>query len=804
MKNQGLVRTLVYILFIFLLLGFTKTSLAKQNSGRASADSLQQDDPPPLPDISNYTGTAQFTFAQLGVESFELRSPISRQIAQSFPYRWIIRGGIESSYIDIHYDMVVLDSDQFSLIGRSGSLPSLEVYVDDIFAGAITPQPGNNQLARIPIPVEAVINASNNRHRINFIYFRGENCIDEDADTMLFIYNDSTVNISYNLAKAELNLADFPRPLIQESFIPETLNIVIPDNFSEHDLSVASVVAASIGNRTSSKPVINMLTATQVTSEVLFGSNAIIIGEPDTNAFLAQLYANSGSMPPSQSLPTSLSSDGATIIGINNQIIEPGDGVLQLIRSPINVDDTFLIVTSDSPEGLMKAAKTLSGASPVLGLESNLAVIAEFLEPPTSDNENLSMTFSLGEFGMRDTTYFFIGRRSISVSFFVPQNWSIQDGAALILAYVHSAQLEQNNSSITVKLNENPIGSAQIDQSNQGEKLALIPIRPGDIRPGQKNRLTFDSFVNVAQSCAVLNPQSIWLRIRDTSLIHLPYDPVSFSEDSSTFTHPFFPLISDTGMNKVWIALPPEPNPSEINGLIQLAYLMGGELQQPNLEFMVTMSSDPSPENYQDFNIVAFGKHTSNPLIGIVNETLPQPFMTGEDTIQQNIGNTIFQLPPDIDLGLIEVIPSPWNPTKAITVVSGTTDVGLTWAIDTFTNGDLIGDLDGDISLIRGETIEVINSKIANPNSLARSLIDFTQIEDLIESLDPSNADSAPPLSNGIPEQYRPQKASPPISVILMYVLVGIGVLLAFRGIRKNIRKPRKQETTTGKKKGVK
>jgi hypothetical protein len=67
--------------------------------------------------------------------------------------------------------------------------------------------------------------------------------------------------------------------------------------------------------------------------------------------------------------------------------------------------------------------------------------------------------------------------------------------------------------------------------------------------------------------------------------------------------------------------------------------------------------------------------------MALINDKLPQSFVPGQDTIQQQVGNVIFRLPPDFDLGNLQLLPAPWNPARPVLAATGTTDTGVLWSL---------------------------------------------------------------------------------------------------------------------------
>jgi hypothetical protein len=83
-----------------------------------------------------------------------------------------------------------------------------------------------------------------------------------------------------------------------------------------------------------------------------------------------------------------------------------------------------------------------------------------------------------------------------------------------------------------------------------------------------------------------------------------------------------------------------------------------------------------------DYRLIALGRPSRNPALQQVSAQLPQPFQPGSDEIQRRIDQVVFRLSPALSLGLVQLIPSPWNAARASLAGTGTTDEGVKGAVD--------------------------------------------------------------------------------------------------------------------------
>ncbi len=188
----------------------------------------------PIPLEQSPPGVAEVTFAQLDQPTFKLRSPIDqRSLAFEVPYRWAITGA--DSYLEVHYDMQQEGNNNAEELVNA----VVNVYFNETLVTAFTPVEGSNQTLRIPIPPEAVTDSNQNRNKVSFVYFSGR-CDNRQHRSLFVVHDHSFIHFKYDLLPLEINLADFPRPLAQNVFKPDSILIVIPDDYSDAELTAAA------------------------------------------------------------------------------------------------------------------------------------------------------------------------------------------------------------------------------------------------------------------------------------------------------------------------------------------------------------------------------------------------------------------------------------------------------------------------------------------------------------------------------------------------------------------------------------
>ena len=687
------------LLFMFVLAFAPMPASAKTTS--PDAQPVAQEIPPtptPLPEINKFSETIDFTLFDIEQPTFTLYYPSAYAFSFSLPNQWILYTTNGTGYIDIHYDLfedwstdatAIVPNSVFRTYGPER--PFLDVMVNNVMAGSFTPEVGTDKRVRIDLPADVVL-AQNTENafkdftveiqyygnRDNFCYYDGA----------VKIYDDTRIGFGFVPLNPQRNIADFPRPLTQDSFLAETIQIVIPDNSTSGDLEALATVSAAVGGGTYGNVNLNVLKAADAKPEVIKDHSVIVIGQPRNNNFLLSLYQR-------QLLPTGLF--GNNIIQYGGNDLAETDGVLQEIQSEYNPTYTFFVVTGGSDEAVMRAAKALSSLP--IGLEGNLLVVRDDGPEPVYLETPFVRTFE--QLGFRPTTFYGLGVRTAFLQFYVPRNWIIQDGASIDLVYAFSDKLSTSNSAFTVELNGNRIGSAPIGEDMAGEQVFRIPLRKEDIQVGAVNFIRFENVLQSELDCASFDYRANWFSIRETSQLNLPYKTVENLDLLPAFVHPSYYLLFERG---VLVSLPAKPSDAEVSALANLGFLMG-TINSPAVDIMVSTDPNLDMENYPDRNIILFGKPTSNPLIAQLNDMVPQPFVAGEDSLKQRIGGVPYRVSQDVDLGMIEVIPAPWNKLKGVTLVTGTSDRGVQMALEAFTSNASLYNLSGDLMFATGKDI---------------------------------------------------------------------------------------------------
>ncbi|MGB0383533.1 MAG: cellulose biosynthesis cyclic di-GMP-binding regulatory protein BcsB [Ardenticatenaceae bacterium] len=795
----------LFLLGLFLFLGM-KPSYAQTLDASPTASKTPLPSPTasktPKPSTAlsfeqSLEGPIDVTFAEINKSTFELHSPFDqRSFSVGVPYRWVISG--DSSYLEIHYSYFEIYEEirrdvnnATTMTGQEVNDAIVNVYFNDVIASTFMPAKGLNQMLRIPIPPAAVAvsDPKQTRHKIRFS-FLSEDC-DEHQRRIFTVHDHSFIHFEYDRDPLEINLGEFPYPVAQNFFTPESILLIIPDEYSDADLEAATSVAASIGQRVSSKVELDIITAAEAGPERLANASAIIIGQPADNAFLLDLYER-------RRLPTTLDDESSMIIGRANQPILADDGVLQEILSDFSDDHVYLIVTGNSDMAVRRAAQTLSALEPRYGLDGDLVVVSELYET-LSETPHFTDTLTLSHLGFEDTTFYGIGNQAdYDLDFFVPSNWQFTDDPTLTLVYFDSALLASDESALSIELNNEPVSSIAIDQTSLGEHQAVIKFSPADFKPGVENTLTFKITMHPRRTehCGGFSEEDLaWIRISRASQLHLPHIETEEIENilpllkKETFLTTF---AARQDLSNIWFTLPEKPSQEELAGMIDIVRMFGGESDRLAFAPRVTHGTITDTSQLAPYHLIAFGQPTQNSIIPLVNDELPQPFVPDEDRLRQEVGHVVYRLPKDFSLGVAEILPSPWNVRRAIAIVSGTTQEGVGWAINALTDDKLSYSLEGDLAFVRDDRIETLYSTERLRGAKVAAVETVAEVESEAEEVTRTTAASISATPTIVPKDYGPPQSEVSETITQqVFGLIGSGLLIAVVGGFFTLRKSR-------------
>ena len=422
------------------------------------------------------------------------------------------------------------------------------------------------------------------------------------------------------------------------------------------------------------------------------------------------------------------------------QAVPENDGIVQELLSPWDQTRAILIITGLSDEAVYKASRALSSESHFPGTQGDVALVRETRPLPENPPEPQATELTFADLGYSDkvlegysqeTTYYFD----------IPLAWRLTNEATLDLRFSHSQLLDYGNSFFNILFNGNPVATIALNNETSLNGTLKVKLPSDQARPGQNNKISIQSVMHPIDRCMNVNT---WLLVSSESLLHLNHKEQSIpSLDLDFYPYPFD---QRSDLADVLFVLPSEPLPEEWEETLQLAAALGDAAGGPNLAPAVSLESSWSETNRVDYHIIAVGRPLRNLVLQQINEQLPQPFRRGSNEIEQRIDNVIFRLPPGLSLGLVQLLPSPWNEERVFLAITGTTDEGVKWAMDLVS--ERYWDLNGNLTLIREDKISTINTHRLTSSgqaaAMATAVPEMTPVVTITPTPQPSGASATP------------------------------------------------------------
>ena len=439
----------------------------------------------------------------------------------------------------------------------------------------------------------------------------------------------------------------------------------------------------------------------------------------------------------------------------NDRAVAKNDGIVLEIPSPWNENRAVLIITGLSDEAVGKASQAMSSETGFPGMNGPVALVQKILAPVENTAlEAAQSELTLADLGYQDRVIRGRSQQTVNYDFTLPNNWQLTDTAAFDLYFSHSRLIDDKNSSLTVSLNRQPASSTLLNDQTADNGHLRIDLTKTNIQPGS-NR--FGVQVNLVRTdrCLAPNADRDWLVISAKSRISLAHtETAGLNLDLDHFPNPFQ---ADPTLSNLLFVLPDAPDAAEWGQALQLAASLGNAASGKMLSPAATLGQAPPAQEWAKYHIIAFGRPSRNTLLQEINAVLPQPFLPGSDEIEQRLDNVIFRLPPGLTLGYLQLLPSPWNPERALLAVTGTTDEGVAQANTTLAARPWT--LRGNLALIRGENVKTLDTRGLTETKAAMTMA--TVMSQAVPVVTATVTVTPPPMATPIPSASTAMAAGP-------------------------------------------
>lgn len=322
---------------------------------------------------------SSFTLASLGYEDqiFYGSQPQNYTFDFTLPLGWQLE---EPPYLMLKFSHASIISPESTLDMKLNGVPIASTLLDE----------NNSDEGELNIPLPArLLKAGRNRleARVEMGLLDVHPCDGlNNQKAWTVISRESEIFLPYNTVDLVPDLSFFPYPFSQGSGTDQTL-LVLPDQPSSEIFDQLIQLVTRLGSGTGRESTsIQVKYASEVAQDSRQNHHLILLGTPAENVLLSEI---------NDSLPQPFADDNGTLkpLVVDTVALLPDSsrdaGLMQILGSPWNEENTILALTGTSPEGVELAVQTLLYQP--RQLEGNLAVVEPAFDPLTGDSPQISI-----------------------------------------------------------------------------------------------------------------------------------------------------------------------------------------------------------------------------------------------------------------------------------------------------------------------------------------------------------------------------------------------------------------------------
>lgn len=675
---------LTYIFVVIVLFGMF---------GLSASDGLAQDvgiDPAILedPDV--------FTLKELGYTERYMVGPYDSQLLRfSIPTHWKLRAG---TYIELEFSYAfggsrdIITEQVLNAVG--GSL--IVRYNNELLNTVLLSNPEGNVI-RMMIPTDAFItDAVDGRHSISIFLDASLYCDEEYFDTILWIDPDSYIKFVYDEVPTENDLTKFPQPFyLPDALVPAEATVIIPDNPTGVELEAGMSVVGGLGSITNGQSLVTLTELGAVSDEIRGSQHLIFVGTADKFPELQGLNFPVEITGGAHNLPADVAEDG----------------VIQMLASPWNPIKSILLVSGNSQEAVERAARAVSSGKLVASGLPNVSLVSSVTSSETEEVAIVDQ--ALSDMGFDTSTLGVFGDVYYDLNFYATAEQARSVGAYLDLVMTRSNLLNFSQSGAMVLLNDEVIGTIGFEEGDSEVITQRFELLPNFVQRGA-NRLEIVTTLIPYDLCYDVDLEAAWVTISDTSVLHLPVSEQQIAiGDRLDFT--LYPMMfrGDPQLSDLAFVLP-KGNKAAIETAAQIAFYLGNQETISFADFDVFYADEVGEDQLSEKDLIFVGRASEFPQIGQINDLLPAKFIEGGDTLSDPVLPVNYSVLPEVGVGYVQLLESPWNSDKAMLLVMGNLDTGLLMAKNALTENVLVGDLAGNFASVFDGQILTIDTRMVN------------------------------------------------------------------------------------------
>ncbi|NFE82417.1 cellulose biosynthesis cyclic di-GMP-binding regulatory protein BcsB, partial [Clostridium sporogenes] len=567
---------------------------------------------------------------------------------------------VDSTYLNLIFT-------ESELLDKTQS--TLTVYINDspIYSMKVGDKKKYKESIKINIPKDKLISGYNEVKIKVYSRISEKPCIDDvNSGNWFIIHKGSYIHMDFKDREDTKTLKEFPYPYLKASDEnPTNSMIMVPDNFSQGEITSAMLLCSNFGSK---RKFDNVNVKVYKTSEANLKNKLDII-----------FIGNKNNTP--KNLLALLSKEEITRID--------KDAIIKEVISPYNPDKKLLLLISNNEENMIKASKLLCSRDYMKQMDKDNIMVNDSMDVEDIKDEKGNKVL-LSDLGYGNVSLKGPFKQEATFNLNIPKDRFIKEGAKVVINNRYSKNIDFDRSLITVYINDTPIGSKKLDSKAADNDSFEVSI-PKDIRNNNNYEIKVVFNLEIKDLfCTFREGENPWAYILNNSYIHVPYKE---GRDAVFENYPN-PFIYNGGINDLTLVLSDKTTSEELNFAGNIMATIGHDININTGELSAVAAKDLSSKLKKN-NLIVIGTPESNSIIKNLNKNLYIKFNKGFSGFLSNEKMKFFQ-DYSSKLASVQLIDSPYNKENKAMIVTSTYTRDLVLAQKYLSDISLVKNLKGN------------------------------------------------------------------------------------------------------------
>lgn len=552
-------------------------------------------------------------------------------------------------YWDTVYAYAQIEFSVSPLIENVPASLTFAVNATPVYSCRVDYQNGKTQVAYVEIPVELLKEGYNELSLTGYVRLYDDNgCLDDfSGANWVNVSKNSLVQVGYNVADTANALCYYPYPFVSTmDSTGASCAVYVPREATDEELAAALLLRADLGGETDAEDAIALRTLDS------YGADGA------TRRVVVALRSNL----PAQILP---------YVDAGGKDLSQNAGVTEFTDE---TGGTVLVVTSDAPEALYEGAAMLLDESRVSQEVTPSAYVALGSADTKVQSTKLS-DLTAENYTVKGITgggLSFVGPFRQEQEIYLPLDggFVLAEGGKVSLNFRYSDNLDFSRSLVTVYWGSVPVCSKKLEQEKAGGDT-LSFLMPADVVGTYAGsiKVAFDLELEDLY-CTKRADQMPWAYVTGDSTLYLPAGQAG----KYSFELRPYPFQTLGLFNSTCVVTPDAMTDVELNTLGRVISMESSGLS-PYGSLKVARASAFDAKN-TDANLILIGTYADNAALAALNDKLSFAYAEGGASFADN---EQLLLSPDYaaEIGVLQMLRSPYFSDRAILAVSGTQDAAL-------------------------------------------------------------------------------------------------------------------------------